>query len=200
MRVVFFILLLANAAALAYFLSQPQAAGGDVAPPLRPEAVRIVAAVPAATKATQCVAWRELAPAQLARARAALTELGLGERTTVIEEEEYWLHIPPLKNRAEAEQKLRELKALGVDQATVVEEEGAFRFALSLHSLATREEAEAALKRLQEKGVKSARLTERRVPRGLLATGVDEALMGRLERLAAEYGGSALKPVPCPTP
>lgn len=199
MRVVFFILLLANAAALAYFLLQPHASGGEAHPPLRPEAVRIVAAAPAAAKAApQCVAWRGLAPADVPRARAALTELGLGSRTTVIEEPEYWLNIPSLKNRAEAEQKLGELKALGVGEATVVEE-GPGLFALSLGSFATREEAEAALKRLQERGVKSARVAERPLPRGLLVTEVSEALMDRLQQLAAEYGESALKPVPCPT-
>lgn len=206
MRVVFFILLLANVALLGYFLLKPQTAGSSPRPPLHPEAIRIAtvasAPVPNETaKAGQCLEWTGLDAAALARGRGALEALGLKDRVVLSPATDYWVHVPPFKTRAEAEKKLTELRGLGIDEATLVEDEGPWRHAISLAAFASREEADLYLAQLREKGVKSARVLERQPATGTITViQVDDALRARLEQLAAGYDGTELRRVACRLP
>jgi hypothetical protein len=71
------------------------------------------------------------------------------------EVQSYWLRIPPLRNRDEAEKKAAEIKKLGVSDFYVVEDEGPNRNAISL-GLFHNEQAAAELRnRLAKKGVRT---------------------------------------------
>ncbi|MDR2113082.1 MAG: SPOR domain-containing protein [Candidatus Accumulibacter sp.] len=72
----------------------------------------------------------------------------------------YWVYIPPLKTRRDAENKVAELKRLGVKEYYIMPE-GADGFAISLGVFSTRERAESTLAALRERGVRSSRLAER---------------------------------------
>lgn len=82
-------------------------------------------------------------------------------RTAMPGNSSYWVHIPPFKTRREAENKVAELKKLGVKDYFVMQEGGADSFAISLGLFSTQEAAESSLAALKEKGVRSARLVER---------------------------------------
>ena len=82
-------------------------------------------------------------------------------RTVMPGNSSYWVHIPPFKTRREAENKVAELKKLGVKDYFVMQEGGADSFAISLGLFSTEEAAESSLAALKEKGVRSARLVER---------------------------------------
>ncbi len=82
-------------------------------------------------------------------------------RTTVPGNSSYWVNIPPLKNKREAENKAAELKKFGVKEFFIVQESGANNLAISLGLFSTQESAESALEALRDKGVRSARITER---------------------------------------
>lgn len=82
-------------------------------------------------------------------------------RTVMPGNSSYWVHIPPFKTRREAENKVAELKKLGVKDYFVMQEGGADSFAISLGLFSTQEAAESSLAALKEKGVRSARLVER---------------------------------------
>ncbi len=82
-------------------------------------------------------------------------------RTTVPGNSSYWVNIPPLKNKREAENKAAELKKFGIKEFFVVQEAGPNNLAISLGLFSSRETAESALEALRDKGVRSARIAER---------------------------------------
>lgn len=201
MRVVFFILLLANALALAYFLTESRSGAAAARPPLRPEAIRLARPAPQAAAAPgECMEWVGLTADDLPRARAALEALGLGDRIVLPGAGDHWVHIPPLRSREEAEKKLAELMALGVAEATIVEE-GPSRHAISLATFASAEEAGHYLRKLQDKGVKSARVAERAATSEVITlVRLDEGTRQKVERLRAEFAQTELRPVSCRLP
>jgi hypothetical protein len=73
----------------------------------------------------------------------------------------FWVFIPPLSGKAEADKKAGELKALRVPEFFIVQEAGANRFAISLGIFSSKEAAAERLAELREKGVRSARVGER---------------------------------------
>lgn len=207
MRLLFFILLLANAGVLAYFSLQPAAEGRGARPhsPLRPEAIRIQNETPhpppasgAAAAKTACFEWSGLTDANASRAQAALEQLGLRDKLVLANTSDQWVYIPPLKTRAEAEKKLAELKALGVDDGQVVEGDPQWLHAISLASFASSEEAQFYLKQLRDKGVKSATVMERHGPAtSITIVDVDDALRQKLQKVQADFDRTSLKPVAC---
>lgn len=73
----------------------------------------------------------------------------------------FWVYIPSLANRRAAEKKVSELKALGVTEYFIVQENSPNNLAISLGLFSTNEAAESYLANLRSKGVRSARLSER---------------------------------------
>lgn len=203
MRLAFFVLLLVNALVFAYFLWQPGSGGASPRPALRPEAIRIVASgvAPSPPAQDRCFEWSGIGAADLEGARKALEAAGFGKQLVVAAATEYWVHIPPLKNRAEAEKKLAELKALGVDTGSLVEAEGDLRHAIGLGSFASAAEAEASLRQLRDKGVKSAKVMERQAaPSSLTVIRVTPEQQTKLEEAHAAFGKGSLTPVECRLP
>lgn len=85
-----------------------------------------------------------------------IARTGLKEGST-----SYWVHIPPLANKKEADAKAAELKKLQVQEYFVMQEGGPNNHAISLGLFSTRDAAESYLETLKGKKVKSARITER---------------------------------------
>lgn len=73
----------------------------------------------------------------------------------------YWVYIPPLANKKEADAKAAELKKLQVQEYFVIQESGPNNHAISLGLFSTRDAAESYLETLKGKKVKSARIAER---------------------------------------
>ncbi len=73
----------------------------------------------------------------------------------------YWVYIPPLANKKDAEAKAAELKKLQVQEYFVIQENGPNNHAISLGLFSTRDAAENYLETLKSKKVKSARIAER---------------------------------------
>jgi hypothetical protein len=73
----------------------------------------------------------------------------------------YWVFIPPLDNKQEAEKKATQLKNHDVPEFFVIKDPGPNRFAISLGIFSSREAAEERLAVLREKGVKSAKIGTR---------------------------------------
>ncbi len=69
------------------------------------------------------------------------------------EGKDYWIYVPPFTNRARAEERLRELRAKGVDSFIVPE--GAFANAISLGHFSRKELAESFREKLTAAGVSS---------------------------------------------
>lgn len=150
-----------------------------------------------------CLVWGEFAGADLNRAIAALATLQLGNKLSQHQVEHsigYWVYIPPLADRAAVNQKLAQLKALGIDEYFVVQEAGSWRNAISLGIFKTQEAAQHFLEGLSDKGVRTARVGERaskvKVTRFRLSgvSATDEAQMNVIKK---DFADSELKNVPC---
>ena len=221
MRVLFLLLVLANAGFLAWV--QLFAGEGEQRDP-RPlnrqvaaDQVRILgpreiaAAAPAKPEAARpapdaearaCVEWGSFTVTDAARAEKALEPLALGARLSQRRVEElagWWVYIAPQGNRPTAAKKAAELKTIGIDDYFVVLEEGRWRWAISLGVFKSEDAANSRLAMLRAKGVRTAQLGQRetQVQKLLFQTRrVDAALAARLAELAQAFPGSELKDCP----
>jgi hypothetical protein len=209
MRVLFFLLVAANLALAGYALLRPT--GGQEAhllsEQLNADQIRIIPPPPPAPPAARkvgCIEWGSFSQAELAIARHALEPLQLGERVTVIDVPavaNWWVFIPPLKDRAELDKKTAELEELGVTEYHPVESPGPLRYAISLGIFRNEDTASRFLEGLQQKGVRSARVTNREhrlTLAALVLRDTDGQLHARLAELQAQVPGSELRALDCP--
>lgn len=214
MRALFLLLVLANLAFFAWsrYVS-PIDAGTDPAPlqrQIEPDKMKIVVPTdlpPAAARpvsmtgagAPKCVEWGSFTLADAPRAEKSLEPLALGARLNQKRTEEsagWWVYIPAQGSRPAAAKKAAELKARGVSDYFIVQEEGEHRWALSLGVFRTAEAAQARLAALRAQGVRSAQVGPREtiVPKiWLQVKGVDAATESKLRDLAREIEGSELR-------
>jgi hypothetical protein len=156
----------------------------------------------APASAAACLEWGSFTVADVARAEQALEPLALGARLAQRRSDEqagWWVFIPPQDNRQSALRKAAELKQLGVEDYFVVQDEGPYRWALSLGVFRTEEAAQGRLAALRGQGVRTARVGAREtvVPKvWLQVKGVDAPLQLRLKEIARQVEGSELKDCP----
>jgi hypothetical protein len=214
MRALFLLLLLAN---LAFYAWSRYGAPVDAADPaplsrqIEPEKLKVIAPhelppVSAAKKtapvAVSCLEWGSFTVADAPRAEQALEPLGLGARLAQRRAEEiagWWVFIPPQGSRQGAIRKASELKALGIDEYFIVQEEGEHRWALSLGVFRSEAAAQARLAALRTQGVRTAQVGPRDtvVPKiWLQVKSVDAPLQARLKDIARQMEGSELKDCP----
>ncbi len=180
-------------------------------PPFNTEKIKLLRTPIAPPLATQsavqatdvCMEWSEFSGNDLTRATAALDTLKLGDRLTQRQVEHasgYWVYIPPLKTRADADKKVAQLKAFGVEEYFVVQEAGKWRNAISLGVFKTEEAAQKFLESIKGKGVKSATAGER-MSKFMLTVFVlknpDVETSAKVVALQNEFAGSELKAVAC---
>jgi len=122
----------------------------------------------------RCVAWTGLSVADADAVEAALAD----ERFSAIrrgrragpEGGSWWVFIPPLSNKAEAEKKAGEVRRLGITQYFIVQDPGPSRWAVSLGVFSSEKAAETHLAALRTKGVRSARVDVRPGAKGATLT------------------------------
>ncbi|MGH8710818.1 MAG: SPOR domain-containing protein [Burkholderiales bacterium] len=223
MKWIFYLLLLANVVFFAYM--QLVAGGNDEAQltrqqfhaekikllnpkdaftaPVLKSAVKLENA-PAVDKSPACLEWGAFSGVELARAQNALDKLQLGDRLSQRTSEEtvgYWVYIPPLNTKKDAESKIGELKALGIGEYFLMQDNSPWRNAISLGVFKSEELARNYLAKLQAKGVKSAVIGERnhQIKRTLFQIrDAGGALANKLAELQRDFPGSELKTEDCP--
>jgi len=211
-RTLFLLVVLVNALFFAWsrYVAPPEAVA-DPQPLVRqiePQKLKViapgelppVAARPApAPMALKCIEWGSFTVADASQAQAALEPLQLGPRLGQRRTEEsagWWVFIPPQGSRPAAQKKAAELKALAVDDYFVVQDDGPYRWALSLGVFRSEEAAQARLTTLREQGVRSAQVGPRETPVAkvwLQVKAVDAGLYARLKEVARGMEGSELR-------
>jgi hypothetical protein len=223
-KTVTFLLLLANLGFFAwiYFgsgraLDEPQLMEQQ----LNPQAIRLLSADQLAALAAErtkqaaerakappkvtlaaCLELGAFTPSDVARVQKALEPLAFGSRLSQRRVEEtatYWVFMPPQRNRQAANQKAAELKKLGVEDFFIVQEDPAFRFAISLGVFKTEEAARSRLAELRTKGVRTARVGPRDTSVQkvyFIVREVPDALVSRLNDVRQSFAGSELKDCP----
>lgn len=214
MRALFLFLVLANFAFFAWdrYLREPVSAETNIRQvQIAPEKIRVVkpgslpakSAAPAAAAAA-CMEWGAFSGAAVARADVAIMDLELPAsqvKRVSIDASGFWVYIPPLKSRNEAEKSAKALKELGVTEYSVVQEQTQWRNAISLGIFRTDEAAQAFLKSIKKMGVTDA-IAEKR--ENFLRQVVfyvrepSEATVKKLAAMRATLPASEVRAVPCP--
>ena len=116
---------------------------------------------------TGCVQLNELHTAEVGQVEKLVADQWPGfatDRTTLATGTvSYWVYIPALTSKKDAEAKASELKKMKIGDYFIVQEDGPNNNAISLGLFSTRDAADAYLRSLRDKGVKSAKVTERNV-------------------------------------
>lgn len=222
MRALFLLLVLANVGFFAWanFFAELDAQSDPrpLARQVAPEKLRILPADPAAkppaaapkpaaeAARSACLEWGGFTAAEAARAVEALGPLAPGSRITQRQSEDtasWWVYISPRANRQDAQKKAAELKALGIDDYFIVQDEGPMRFAVSLGVFKTEAAAAGHLEALRGKGVKTAQVGARDTPLQktyLQVRGADDAFAARLRETAPSFAGSEVRECPAAQP
>lgn len=214
MKWLFGLLLLASLVFFAFMQWGGMGAGDNQGlqpqPPLNAEKIRLLpaSAVQSAVQAVAqvpsvCMEWGSFADSDLARATAVLSPLKLGNRLTQRQVEHvngYWVYLPPLKSSAEVEQKITEIKALGLEEYFVVQDAGKWHNAISLGVFKTQEAALKFRDSIKVKGMKSARAGERMSKRTFtlfVLKDPDAGVTAKMAVLQKDFPGSELKAAAC---
>jgi hypothetical protein len=174
---------------------------------LAADKLRIVPAAPAgavagpATKPVAQGACRLVSGIPLAEADAFKVALaGLSVDIKPVEAaSSYWVHIPSQPNKAAAEKKAAELKALGIKDFYIVQDAGANLLALSLGLFKSEAAANEFLQGLVKRGVKSARIEVREATPQLaraIVKGAAESLNQRLPPVLEKLPGASVGECP----
>lgn len=214
MRLLFLILLLANLIGFAYIRYAESRAGADAQFALlqiSPEKVQLlkprgkdkaVTAPPSSPSqsALACLEWGSFAAEDAPRAAAALARFDLGDKLSrrEVSTAGWWVYLPPLKTKAEADKKAGEVRALGIDDLYVVPENTQWRFAVALGTFKTEEAANNRLAQLKQKGLRAAETG----PRGAVSSifvirDPGDAIAANIAGLTADFPNAQLKATAC---
>lgn len=145
----------------------PAPAEGEAAPAADPAPAPAAPAQAAAPTPAEklCLRWEHLAAADAAKLAGRLEEKFAGlkqaKRVEPGEGGSWWVYIPPLPGKDEAEKKATELRQFGVTDYFIVHEAGPNRNAISLGLFSSEKGGQDRLAELKGKGVRSARLAPR---------------------------------------
>ncbi|HTP62521.1 MAG TPA: SPOR domain-containing protein [Burkholderiales bacterium] len=180
-------------------LAPPAAKSAGIKPAASaPAGTAPTATAPAGAGSTgsTCIEWGGFALSEAPKAEQALAPLALGARLSQRRSEEtagWWVYIPPQGNRPAAIKKTAELKALGIDDYFVLQDEGKMRWAVSLGVFSSEDAAKSRLDALRAKGVRSALMGERetQVPKiWFQLRGADAPLQARFRETAPGFPGT----------
>ena len=125
-----------------------------------------------------CLRWNNLSASETERLNGLFGEKYPDFKTTKhqasAEGNGWWVFIPPLPGKAEADKKAGELRGLGIRDYFVIQEAGDKHLAISLGVFSSEKGANDRLNDLKERGVRSARLEARpgkETPSSLEASG-----------------------------
>ncbi|MCB5189128.1 SPOR domain-containing protein [Methylobacillus arboreus] len=149
-----------------------------------------------------CYEWGSFSADGLQRAQAILNQHSLVatvQQKTTQEALRYWVYIPPLPSLQAAQDKVTELKALGVDVSFIIQEVP-WRNAISLGVFKDERLATKLLEQLQSRGVQSAQKGVRNQEKGrvsLIINDMSAEMAIELNKQGASFPGSELKQVIC---
>jgi len=151
--------------------------------------------------AQSCLEFGDFSGDVLAQVQPRIDALGLKDRLATVQVEApgwYLVYMPPMKTRAEADARARDLRQQsGVKDLFVIGEASPMRNGIALGSFRDRELASGFLAELESRGVKGARMADK--PSTVGATrfrvrDVDPTLAQQLTRLQEEFPQQKVAP------
>jgi len=215
MRIIFFLLLLANVTLFAYTRLDAgvEGEGSRLAQQVQPDQIRlltpqqvaVLGPAKVAALADVCLEWGPFSDAERARALQELEPSGLGRLLTQRRVENttaYWVYLPRASNRAAADKRLTDLKASGAKEPTVIDS-GPQRLMTSLGAFRTEEAANAFAAQLAKAGVADARSGQRQqtvVQTVLVIRDPDAGAVARVKGVQEAFPASEIKIGACEKP
>lgn len=221
MKWVAWLLIVLNIALFGYFrLSEPQVAG--IRPghePIQPESMKILTpeqvdampiapavqentAPPVPEHAAGCYEWGSFPAISVARARNILEKFGLEANVRIIAPQEavrYWVYIPPRKNMQDAQARIDELRALGIEETFVVQEPQ-WRYAISLGVFKEEALATRLAEDVRSRGIANVVKAVRNQENGqsvFYLKDVTDSQAAEIGKFKPDFPSSELKPVAC---
>lgn len=145
-----------------------------------------------------CLEWGSVAAEDIARAETAVAAFQLGDRLSRRETGDalYWVYFRALKSKAEADKKAVEVRARGVSDLSVIQDDN--EWLVSLGAFKTEDAANSYLAQLKTKGVRSA-IVGLRGARSVVfvVSAPDDALTAKFSALKSDFPAVALKATTC---
>jgi hypothetical protein len=209
-KALFLLLLLANLGFYAYAQGYfPLQTDEDAAQrqALNPERIRLLSVAQVASlpkvkpqpKMAACLEWSGFTPADETRAEQALQGLALGDRISQRRADEtgsWWVFLPPQGSKPNVDKKLVELKKLGVDDISPIQDEGKWRFAISLGVFSSQDAANKRLESVRAKGVRTAQASLRDSASQKVVMQIrdgGDVAVARVNEIKAGYPGTDVK-------
>ncbi len=154
------------------------------------------------TPADVCAQWGPFSDADRAKAQADLEALKLGRQLSqhqVTVTDAWWVSLGPMPTRSAADRRLTELRALSIDDLSVVDS-GNGQFAVSLGIFRTQNAATARAQALAARGVAGATAAPRQqaiTQTMLVVRNPSPVVAAKLEELQGKYAGSELRSGTC---
>ncbi len=217
MRLFFLILLLVNIGTFGYirFAESRDGAAGQIALlQIAPDKIKLLKSGTPSPGARDkvaaarpqpglvCLEWGFFDAEDAARAGAALAQFALGDKVSRREAgDSYWVYIPPLKTKAEADRKVADVKTFGITDSYVVQDNDQWKFAVSLGIFKSEEAAANYLGQLRQKGVRSAVVGPRGATVSLFVIrDPGDAAAAKIAQLKADFPAATLKAAACTEP
>jgi len=217
LRWFFILLLLANGLFFAYARFGLPPAGEPLPshPAFNSGKLKLLDELPAASPLPEnggtpglCLEWGALGDDKLPAARQALENLHLSPSATSLRRLEentgnYWVYIPSLRSAEDAQKKLGEIRAMGIEEGYILQGNASWKNAISLGVFSSEEGAKRHLAALQAKGVRSAVVGARRHDTGqtvIRISQADEKTMAEMVKLKLRFPGTSVKAVECAKP
>jgi hypothetical protein len=207
MKALFFLLLSANVVFALYIQSGPKPSRNTPLPAeIHPEKIRLlpITETAPALAAPACLEWGGFIGTDLQRAEAAIAKLQLDDsldRHTVGEVAAYWVHIPSLKTKNDADKKIDQLKKLGVVNYFLIQDSGEWNNAISLDIFRSEEAARKFLAEMKGRGIRSAVIGERSLKQvAFVVHKPSEEIIDKMISLKQGFPGSELKASECGAP
>lgn len=202
LKFLFWTLLIANAGLAVYqlgYLDTLLPAGREptrLQRQIEPQRLRVVpepaaatlepAAMVQAAEAPVCLEVGNFSPEEAQRFVAQLGALAdRAQRRTVPEASGYMVYLPPQPDRAAAERKAEELRALGIEDFFIIQDNSSMRWGISLGVFRTEAGARTHLAQLSGRGVRTARIGQRGGAASQVVfrfDGIDSEARGALEQ------------------
>lgn len=159
-----------------------------------------------AAKPDACLEWGAFSGNEAKRAAQALDKLQLGSKPIQHKADKakgFWVYIPPRKTLLDAQNKMTELKGLGIQDSFIILDGLKWKNAISLGIFPSAELATKHLEQLRAKGVKSAVSGPRSQEADAVVFQIrdaSESAVAKLAKLKLDFPGSELKAMECRKP
>lgn len=161
---------------------------------LNPEKIKLL------SSHVHCIEWGGFVGTDLLQAEAAIADLELGDQLSLVVLDDvviHWVYIPPSKTMLDAQNKIDQLKEMGVE-SFLVQKDSQWLNAISIAILSDAEAAKVLLLELENKGLTSATIGKRNLKQvKFVIREPTDNVSEKIKALSGQFVNSELKITKC---